>query len=150
MKKTATRQEVERVLEKEYGLLTKESKDKILNELFGEPYEPKVGDCVITKGYHPDYDGRVLEITRVSNKLFYYFKVLDGGYFLDNVSFTRRHIERPATEEEIKRAQWKEGEVYEVWDDGDVKRYFEASSKEFGTFGESSEKWDNFKRIVQC
>jgi hypothetical protein len=152
MKKTVTREEVEKALFNEFKGDYHKSCVKILNELFGEPYEPKVGDWVVI-GEDNDFSvNKSGDIGIVTHTYETYCRVDCSR----NSSANNHNPEnlRPATEEEIKRAQWKEGEVYEVWPDGEWRRYLRFSSVDYGTFWADSSKaefkWDNFKRVVQC
>jgi len=73
-------------------------------DLWFEPvYEGafKVGDWVITKGYHKDYDGIALKITLIDNKKYCYFEHNDIG----TPNFNIKNIVRKATPEEIQQAQ---------------------------------------------
>ena len=73
-------------------------------DLWFEPvYEGafKVGDWVITKGYHKDYDGIALKITLISDKKYCYFEHNDIG----TPNFNIKNIVRKATPEEIQQAQ---------------------------------------------
>lgn len=152
MKQAVTREEVERVLEQ---YLTPIHQEPILNELFGEPYEPKVGDWVVI-GEDNDcsinQSGEVGIVTHTSKT----DCRVDCGHNSNANQHNYKNL-RPATEDEIKRAQWKEGEVYEVWDNGcqPDEWYLAISSKDYGWFWISSKKktttqWTNFKRAVQC
>ena len=157
MKKTATREEVELVLGKHRHIsLTQAVRDAILNHLFKEPYEPKVGEWVLTSD---NADGWGSSIEDVNNKILQIESIDSDGYvkFENGLVTNVTEIERPATEDEIKRAQWKEGEVYEVWDNEiDVEKRLRYSSNLYGFFyvydknDKQRDKWDNFKRVVQC
>ena len=151
MEKTATREDVENALNKH--LLKDSVYNEILNELFGEPYEPKVGDWVVIGEYNSGSINQPGEVGIVTHTFKTHCKV-DCGH---NSNANHHNYEnlRPATEDEIKRAQWKEGEVYEVWDNALDVVLTAFSSANYGRFkdykGEKRDyKWDNFKRIVQC
>ena len=61
----------------------------------------KVGDYVITKGFSPDYDGRVLKIRKIESNEYCYFEVFDGGYFGKQHNFSITDILRKALPWEI-------------------------------------------------
>ena len=154
MKKTATREEVERVFKEHSSEFTFEGADKmILNELFGEPYEPKVGDWVVIVENKNCSVNQVGDIGIVTHTFVTSCQV-DCGH-KSNANYHNYEDLRPATEEEIKRSQWKDGEVYEVWDNGSDRSTLRFTSDDYGVFWstsdkQSTQKWDNFKRIVQC
>lgn len=155
MKQTATREEVERVLKEHIGHATSSIRE-ILNELFGEPYEPKVGDWVVISVDNNNCSVNEIGDVGIVTHTFARDCKVDCGH---NSNANHHNYEnlRPATEEEIKKAQWKEGEVYEVWDNGcqPDEWYLAISSKDYGWFWINSKKktttqWTNFKRAVQC
>lgn len=147
--KTVTREEVEKVFKEHSSAFVYEGAETtILNYLFGEPYEPKVGDWVV--GWHNEGGELHYKAWQIS-------RFNDEGLAVpidrELWSTGTRNL-RPATEEEIKRAQWKEGEVYEVWDNGRMS-LIKRASDDYGYFWDNSKKknsyeWDNFKRIEQC
>lgn len=87
-------------------------------EVFKEEF--KIGDFVITKGYSKDYDGRLLEITRISKNKLCYFRVYDGGYYYSEHNFHIIYILRKATQDEInsvlqKTSQHSKGEAMDFF-----------------------------------
>lgn len=150
MKQTATREDVENALNKH--LLKDSVYNEILNELFGEPYEPKVGDWVVIGEYNSGSINQPGDVGVVTHTFKTHCKV-DCGH-IGNANHHNYENLRPATEEEIKKAQWKEGEVYEVWYDGKAS-VLRLSSDYYGCFWNDLAKihfyeWDNFKKFVQC
>jgi hypothetical protein len=59
-----------------------------------KPRVPKVGDYVITRRYSENYDGRVLQITKIDSGKYCYFKVFDAGYYRFDANFGIEHIDR--------------------------------------------------------
>jgi len=124
MKKTVTKEEVERVV----GKYTRVSQnERILNELF--PPEFKVGDWVkVTAGTSiesKELDGKVVKLTRVGigNVSAETTDILAGMHFNEV---------RHATPEEIAAAEWEEGKPYKIWyyDEWRVR----VAAKEVGCF----------------
>jgi hypothetical protein len=74
----------------------------LFDKIFGNQYE--IGTHVIVKGYHKNYDGRVLKITRIDDNRYVYFEVLDGGKSNKTDNFDINRIVRLATPEEIQQA----------------------------------------------
>lgn len=70
-------------------------------ETVDKPVEYKVGDYVITKDWSDRYDGRILQITKIKDGKYHYFKVFDGGHYSQSNNFTLKRIQRKATNEEI-------------------------------------------------
>jgi hypothetical protein len=150
MKKTATREDVENALNKH--LLKDSVYNEILNELFGELYKPKVGEWVVIGEGNNGSINQTGEVGIVTNT-YEINCTVDCGHN-SNANYHNYEDIRPATEDEIKRAQWKEGEVYEVWYDGKAS-VLRLSSDYYGCFWDDLAKihfyeWDNFKKFVQC
>ena len=68
---------------------------------FKKDKDYKVGDYVITKGFSPDYDGRILKIRKIESNEYCYFEVFDGGYFGKQHNFSITDILRKALPHEI-------------------------------------------------
>jgi len=85
--------------------------------------EFKVGEYVITKGYSTYYDGRVLKITKISNG-YYYFEILDNGYYNKTHNFDDRCILRRAKLEEIPTKDLSNEELLSI-----AKTYYPIGTK---------------------
>lgn len=72
-------------------------------EILNAEIIPKVGDYVVVDKYSKDYNGRVLEITTIKDNKYYYFNVIDGGYYRSGHNFSSNdgEIIRHATDLEI-------------------------------------------------
>jgi len=99
-----------------------EPQNELFDEIFGKD-EPqyKVGDCVITQGYSDNYDGKVLQITKISKDVYAYFNVLGEEKEHKDSNFDINiHILRKATPEEIEKAKnkcpYKDGQYILVRD----------------------------------
>lgn len=67
---------------------------------FKKNEEYKVGDYIITQGYSNNYDGRILQITKIYNDCGW-FKVFDGEYYDSSHNFDMNNILRKAFPHEI-------------------------------------------------
>lgn len=153
MEKTVTKAEVERVFDSlNQGHTLESLRPLIMKDLFPEPYEPKVGEWVVIGEYNSGSINQPGDVGVVTHTFKTHCKV-DCGH-IGNANHHNYENLRPATEEEIKKAQWKEGEVYEVWYDGKAS-VLRLSSDYYGCFWNDLAKihfyeWDNFKKFVQC
>jgi hypothetical protein len=103
--------------------LWEESKQIIKEKPMETNNEFKVGEYVITKGYSTDYDGRVLKITKISNG-YYYFEILDNGYYNKNHNFDDSCILRRAKLEEIPTKDLSNEELLSI-----AKTYYPIGTK---------------------
>lgn len=157
MKKTVTKEEVERVALKHInGVIV----DKIINELFPPEFNPKEGEWIVKKWEDGDVD--IIHLTKKAGYCLYsqdyYVRnkkhdltkeagLIDVKQMIEDIRIKLRH----ATPEEIATAEWEEGKPYKVWFvDGCAVRVSANKVGHFyvgGSFEGESVKQDKYEKL---